>query len=78
MGLDVSGCLKRYETHGVQFEYPDIWALTEEADAGEAVDPGCPVVLCRTSRRRDGAPSLPVVTLDMPLRDFRQAVIDLS
>ena len=38
MGLDVSGCLKRYETHGVQFEYPDIWALTEEKDANGDIE----------------------------------------
>lgn len=30
MDLDLSGCLNRYESHGVLFDYPDIWELSEQ------------------------------------------------
>jgi hypothetical protein len=35
MGLDLSGCLNRYDSHGVRFDYPDIWELSEEETDGD-------------------------------------------
>ncbi len=32
MTLDISACLTRYEGHGVTFEFPDIWELTEDVE----------------------------------------------
>ncbi len=37
MTLDISACLTRYEGHGVLFEYPDIWELTEETDSRDVL-----------------------------------------
>ncbi|MCA9034835.1 MAG: hypothetical protein KDA91_06895 [Planctomycetaceae bacterium] len=38
MALDVSGCLNRYEAHGISFEYPDIWSISEEVDESGDVE----------------------------------------
>lgn len=32
MTRDISGCLNRYESHGVVFEYPDFWELSEQRE----------------------------------------------
>ncbi|MBL8816094.1 MAG: hypothetical protein JNL58_08695 [Planctomyces sp.] len=32
MVLDLSGCLQHYDNHGIFFEYPDIWEITEEIE----------------------------------------------
>lgn len=30
VGQELSGCLKRYESHGVLFDYPDFWEMAEQ------------------------------------------------
>ena len=37
MAIDSSECLTRYEGHGVLFDYPGFWELTEEVDGDDVL-----------------------------------------
>ncbi|APZ91455.1 hypothetical protein [Fuerstiella marisgermanici] len=37
MGIDFQDCLVAYRRHGIRFEYPDIWEITEEAEGGDVL-----------------------------------------
>lgn len=37
MQIDFQDCLVRYEKHGIEFSYPDIWELTEDIDGHDVV-----------------------------------------
>ncbi len=37
MHIDFQDCLVSYHKHGIRFDYPDIWEITEEADGGDVL-----------------------------------------
>ena len=37
MPIDFQDCLVRYSNHGIQFDYPDIWAIEEQAADGDVL-----------------------------------------
>jgi len=37
MAIESSECLTRYEGHGVQFDYPGFWEISEEADGDDVL-----------------------------------------
>lgn len=55
---------------------PDLMILTEDADSGLHDASRWPVIRCLSDRRADPTAAIPEITLEAPLRDFRQAVLD--
>lgn len=55
---------------------PDLMVLTEEAGEVPSERPGWPVLRCLSNRRADLAAPIPELTLEAPLRDFRQALLE--
>ena len=55
---------------------PDLVVLTEEAGEEPLETPAFPVLRCLSDRRANPAAPIPEITLEAPLRDFRQGLME--
>ncbi|MGI3186577.1 ATP-binding protein [Nioella aestuarii] len=56
---------------------PNLMILTEDADDDRLGAAPWPVIRCLSDRRADPSAAIPEITLEVPLREFRQAVLDM-
>jgi len=74
--LKLKADVRLYDTLAMVGDGFDVMILTEEANDDPPAGPTGPVVRCLSSRRANARAAVPEITLESPLRDFRQVLIE--